>query len=94
MTRLRRQVIPGWVHHFTQRGNNRQAVFYSDNERLVYLALVAEYFPLHGLTLVGYELEITNCDFKLRRRPSRRILCFYRTECGDLNLHLCKSKTL
>jgi hypothetical protein len=25
------------VHHVTQRANNRQAVFYSDNERLVYL---------------------------------------------------------
>jgi len=46
----------GWVHHVTQRGNNRQAVFYSDNERLVYLRLVGEYFPLHGLTLVGYNL--------------------------------------
>ena len=54
MTRLARLVIPGWVHHVTQRGNNRQAVFYSDNERLVYLRLVGEYFPLDGLTLVGY----------------------------------------
>jgi len=56
MTRLARLVIPGWVHHVTQRGNNRQAVFYSDNERLVYLRLVGEYFPLHGLKLVGYNL--------------------------------------
>ncbi len=56
MTRLARLVIPGLVHHVTQRGNNRQAVFYSDNERLVYLRLVKEYFPPHGLTLVGYDL--------------------------------------
>ncbi len=44
------------AHHVTQRGNNRQAVFCSVNERLVYLRLAAEYFPQYGLTLVAYDL--------------------------------------
>ena len=70
MTRLARLVIPGWVHHFTQRGNNRQAVFYSDSERLVYLRLIREYFPLHGLTLVGYNM-MTNHSIAPRKHHSR-----------------------
>ncbi|HYK89232.1 MAG TPA: transposase, partial [Acidobacteriota bacterium] len=56
MTRLVRLVLPGWVHHVTQRGNNRQSVFYSNNDRLVYLRLLAKYFSLHCLTLVGFDL--------------------------------------
>ncbi len=44
------------LHHVTQRGNNRQSVFYSDSERLIYLRLAAEYFPQYGLTLVAYDL--------------------------------------
>ncbi len=56
MTRPARLVLPGSVHHITQRGNNRQNVFYSDNERLVYLRLLGKYFPRHGLALIGYDL--------------------------------------
>jgi hypothetical protein len=73
MARLARLVIPGWVHHVTQRGNNRHAIFYSDNERLGYLRLIAEYFPLHGLALVGYDLMTntpTSRSFLIRRTPS------------------------
>ena len=54
MTRLARLVLPGWVHHVTQRGNNRQVVFYSDNDRLLYLKLLAKYFIMHGLALIAY----------------------------------------
>jgi putative transposase len=54
MTRFARLVLPGWVHHATQRGNNRQVVFNSDNDRLLYLKLLAKYFILHGLALIGY----------------------------------------
>jgi putative transposase len=45
MTRRPRIVIPGWVHHVTQRGNHRQKVFYSDHDRIVYLKLLGEYGP-------------------------------------------------
>ncbi len=54
MTRRPRIVLPGWMHHITQRGNHQQQVFYSNHDRNVYLRLVAEYFPKYGLRLIGY----------------------------------------
>ena len=40
MARLSRIVIPGVPHHVTQRGNRRQPVFFSDDDRRLYLDLV------------------------------------------------------
>jgi len=40
MARLPRVVIPGVAHHVTQRGNRRQPVFFSDDDRRLYLELV------------------------------------------------------
>ncbi len=56
MTRRPRIVIPGWVHHVTQRGNHRQVVFFSDHDRAVYLKLLAKYLPTYQITLIGYGL--------------------------------------
>jgi putative transposase len=42
MARIARIVIPGVAHHVTQRGNRRQPVFFSDDDRRLYLALVRE----------------------------------------------------
>lgn len=42
MARLARVVIPGIAHHVTQRGNRRLPVFFCDDDRRAYLALVAE----------------------------------------------------
>ena len=41
MPRMARAVIPGVAHHLTQRGVNRQDVFFSDTNREVYLRLAA-----------------------------------------------------
>jgi putative transposase len=42
MARLPRTVIPGVPHHVTQRGNRRLPVFFSDDDRRLYLALIRE----------------------------------------------------
>jgi len=42
MARLARIVVPGVAHHVTQRGNRRLPVFFSDDDRQLYLALLAE----------------------------------------------------
>ena len=39
MARLSRIVIPRAAHHVTQRGNRRQPVFFSDDDRTLYLEL-------------------------------------------------------
>ena len=56
MTRRPRVVIPGWVHHITQRGNHRHSVFFSPHDRNIYLSLLADYFPLYEIHLIGHNL--------------------------------------
>lgn len=54
MPRVARIVVPGWPHHVTQRGNNRQEVFFVDDDYRVYLELLKKQAHLHGLTVLGY----------------------------------------
>jgi putative transposase len=42
MTRLARMVIPGLLHHVTQRGNRREAIFFEAGDQEVYRDLLAE----------------------------------------------------
>jgi putative transposase len=54
MPRLARIVLPGVPHHVTQRGNNRQDVFFVDDDRRVYLDLLHEQSERFGLKIEGY----------------------------------------
>jgi len=45
MARLARVVIPHVAHHITQRGNRRLPIFFSDDDRAAYLALLAAALP-------------------------------------------------
>ena len=47
-------MVPGWAHHITQRGNNRQDVFFVDDDRRVYLEMLQEQAGKYGLELSGY----------------------------------------
>ncbi|MGO9012172.1 MAG: transposase [Bryobacteraceae bacterium] len=54
MPRRPRVVLPGVAHHVTQRGNNREAVFHSPNDRRFYLDLLARYAAHNGARILGY----------------------------------------
>lgn len=54
MSRFARVVAVDVPHHVTQRGNGRQVIFGSDQDRVTYLALLRQYSELHGLGLLGY----------------------------------------
>ena len=54
MPRVGRITVPGLPHHVTQRGNNRQDVFFVDDDRQVYLGLLAGQAEKHGLDVLGY----------------------------------------
>ena len=54
MPRLARIVIPGLPHHVTQRGNNRQDVFFVDDDRHAYLEFLKRFCREHGVTVQGY----------------------------------------
>jgi putative transposase len=54
MPRHARIVIPGWPHHITQRGNNREDVFFVDEDRVFYLNTLRKLCAKHGVGLLGY----------------------------------------
>lgn len=54
MPRAARIVYPGVPHHITQRGNRRQPVFFSDDDKALYLRLLAKWAAKAGLTLWAY----------------------------------------
>jgi len=51
MARIARVVVPGIPYHITHRGNRRAAVFFSDDDRQYYLALLAEQAAINGLQI-------------------------------------------
>jgi putative transposase len=54
MPRFARAIAVGCAHHITQRGNNRQDVFFVKEDRQVYLRLLAEEAGRHRLEVLGY----------------------------------------
>lgn len=54
MVRAARIVVPGAAHHVTQRGNDRQTIFFDDTDRLRYLLYLRESFLLYGVRLTAY----------------------------------------
>ena len=54
MPRTARIVIPTVPHHITQRGNNRQDVFFVDDDRRVYLHLLKKQSVRFGLSVQSY----------------------------------------
>jgi putative transposase len=54
MPRFARAIAVGCAHHITQRGNNRQDVFFMDDDRRVYLELLQEQAGQYGLEILAY----------------------------------------
>lgn len=54
MPRVARIVIPDLPYHITQRGNNRQDVFFVDDDRRTYLHFLKEQADRWGLTVWAY----------------------------------------
>lgn len=54
MPRQPRIVLPGVPHHVTQRGNDRQDVFFRERDRAVYLQYLRESAVLAGVSVSAY----------------------------------------
>ncbi len=54
MPRQSRIVFRGLAHHVTQRGNGRQNVFFSDDDRVTYLDWLQQYRAKHGVDILAY----------------------------------------
>ena len=56
MARQPRLSLAGYPHHVIQRGNNRQAIFYSDDDRKAYLAWLSEYADKFDVSVHAFVL--------------------------------------
>lgn len=56
MARLPRLTIPGYPHHVIQRGNNRQPIVLSTDDRRMLLALLEEHTNALGVAIHAYVL--------------------------------------
>jgi putative transposase len=54
MPRFARVVVPGIPHHITHRGNRRDPVFFSDEDRSEYLEILLDYTQHYGVEIWGY----------------------------------------
>jgi putative transposase len=54
MPRIARAVATGYPHHITHRGNNRQDIFFVDDDRRAYLANLKEHCDKYGLDVLAY----------------------------------------
>ncbi len=54
MPRIARIVYPGVPHHVIQRGNRRQRVFFSDDDKALYLGLLAKRAENAGVKIWAY----------------------------------------
>jgi putative transposase len=54
MTRIARAIAVGAPHHVTQRGNNRQTVFFTDDDRLLYLQILRKNAERCRLRIMAY----------------------------------------
>lgn len=53
MPRIARVVVPGLAHHVTQRGNNRHDVFFTDDDRRLYLDVLGDTARSNGVTILA-----------------------------------------
>lgn len=54
MPRVARIVVPGLAHHITQRGNNRQDVFFINDDRRAYLRILTQQAQRYSLAVLSY----------------------------------------
>jgi putative transposase len=54
MPRVARVVIPGTPHHVTQRGIRRSTVFFNEDDRQSYLALLRDNAAKHSVDILAY----------------------------------------
>jgi len=73
MARQARIVIPGQAMHVVQRGNNRQATFYADEDYRRYLDILFEYAEQHGCAIHTYVLMTNHIHLLLTPETEKSV---------------------
>jgi putative transposase len=63
MARFARVVVPGIPHHVTQRGNDRQDVFFCDDDRRMYLTILRDHCRRQGVSVLAWCLMTNHVHF-------------------------------
>ena len=63
MPRFARVVLPGMPYHITHRGNHRGSVFFAEEDREVYVAMLAESVRRHGVEIRAWCLMTNHVHF-------------------------------
>ncbi|MBF0478532.1 MAG: transposase [Candidatus Omnitrophica bacterium] len=66
MSRKPRIVLPGYLYHVTQRGNNRGYIFADDNDFILYLKRIEEYRQKCKVEIYAYCLMGNHVHFILK----------------------------
>ncbi len=88
MVRQPRLVVPGYPHHIIQRGNRRMAVFFSDEDRQVYVNYIQQACQhrevdiwawcmmtnhVHFIAVPGRQTSLARCFSEAHIKYTRRI---------------------
>jgi putative transposase len=73
MPRLTRLTMPGQAHHILQRGNNRQAVFFDDEGRRLFLRWLGEAATAEGCAIHAYVLMTNHFHLAVTAANARAI---------------------
>ena len=63
MPRNARVVTPGLPYHITQRGTNRERVFFTTGDKVLYLQLIRENMEQAGVQVLAYCLMTNHVHF-------------------------------
>lgn len=66
MPRQARFVLPGYLHHITQRGNYQQQIFQDNADRIYYLKLIQHYANEYGNDIFAFCLMSNHVHFIIR----------------------------
>ncbi len=66
MPRQARFVLPGELHHVTQRGNFHQKVFFDDQDRVIYLKYMQEFAKKYNLLIYAFCLMDNHVHFLVK----------------------------
>ena len=66
MPRLARNVFSEIPHHITQRGNRREDVFFTKEDRLIYLEWLGKYCQKHAVDILAYCLMTNHIHLILK----------------------------
>ena len=73
MPRIARAVAKGYPHHIIQRGNNREVVFYDNEDKKLYLALLEKYAEKRDSLVMAYCLMSNHVHILIRPRSEEAL---------------------